>query len=218
MGSMPSSRPKRVLLFTNSEHGQANVYLATSYALLTLPDQDVEVHFASFDPIHKFAITASQHAERDNREAKASGKRPHPHRNIIFHKIAGKSMLEAWECPEVLQEQESLNTLESQLTDDMVRAKTNCLMRRISLLLRVTLPWSGPEFVQIFWSVVDIVRDVDPDIIAVDPAFAPALTALRHIGAQFLVLSPNTIKDFAMPFQPNGEALWKYPWYSSPRD
>ena len=52
MGSLPP--PKRVLLVTNSEHGQANVYLATSYALLTLEDEDVEVHFASFPPIQKF--------------------------------------------------------------------------------------------------------------------------------------------------------------------
>ncbi|KAK3318771.1 hypothetical protein B0H66DRAFT_622909 [Apodospora peruviana] len=207
MGSLPSPGPppkrKRVLLLTNSEHGQANVYLATSYALLTLPDEDVDVHFASFAPIHKFVVATSQHAERDRPSSRSGG--------IIFHTISGLDMVSAWERPEVLAEQESIAKVEATAQWWSVLSLTSCAIRRMILLLRVTLPWTGPEFVQIFWSVIEIVRDVQPDIIAVDPAFSPALTALRHINAKFIILSPNTIKDFAMPLQPNAEALWKYP-------
>ncbi|KAK3688204.1 hypothetical protein B0T22DRAFT_425746 [Podospora appendiculata] len=196
MGSAP--RPKRVLLFTNSEHGQANVYLATSYALLTLEEEpDVEVHFASFAPIEKFVAATAEYVRHDNSRA----------RPIVFHAIEGVDMMSAWSRPALLSEQEDLKNVNMLLQI----FKVLDAIRRTMVLLKVTLPWTGLEFVQIFWSVAGIVRSVQPDIIAVDPAFSPALTALRHIGAKFIILSPNTIKDFAMPLQPNGEALWKYP-------
>ena len=189
------SLPKRVLLLTNSEHGQANVYLATSYALLTLKDEDVEVHFASFPPIERAVSLITQHALREVPKA----------RPIVFHPIDGVDMVSAWTRPELVSEQERLKVID---VVQLVYA-----IRRMVVLLKVTLPWTGPEFVQILYSVIDIVQAVRPDIIAVDPAFSPALTALRHIKAKFIVLSPNTIKDFAMPLQPNGQALWKYPWF-----
>jgi hypothetical protein len=191
----PPPLPKRVLLLTNSEHGQANVFLATSYALLTLEDENAEVHFASFPPIQPFVSATSDHAQRDK-----PGARP-----IIFHTIEGLDMVSAWSRPEIAAERDAVNERRSIIS--LFHA-----IRRTLLLLKVTLPWTGPEFVQILHSVTDIVHTTQPDVIAVDPAFSPALTALRHIKAKFLVLSPNTIKDFAMPFQPNGEALWKYPW------
>ncbi|KAK3294448.1 uncharacterized protein B0H64DRAFT_418347 [Chaetomium fimeti] len=185
--------PKRVLLLTNSEHGQANVFLATSYALLTLEDEDVKVHFASFQPIQSFVSATSDHAQQDK-----PGARP-----IVFHTIDGVDMVSAWTRPEIAAEQEALkNRSIIPLVHDI---------RRTLMVLKVTLPWTGPEFVQIMQSVISIVDDVQPDVIAVDPCFSPALTALRHSKAKFTVLSPNTIKDFAIPYQPNAEALWKYP-------
>ncbi|KAK1836831.1 hypothetical protein QBC39DRAFT_295915 [Podospora conica] len=195
MGSPP---PKRVLLITNSEHGQANVFLATSYALLTLPDEDVHVHFASFPSIQKSVLATSDHALRDN---------PHA-RPLVFHEISGVSMVDAWSRPEVASERQRLAIV------DVV--SLFYAIRRMMVLLKVMLPWTGPEFVEIMKSVMDIVDDVQPDVIAVDPAFSPALTALRYTGAKFMVLSPNTIKDFVMPLQPNGEALWKYPCIGAP--
>jgi hypothetical protein len=202
--SPPRPRPKRVLLFTNSEHGQANVYLATSHALLTLQDEDVEVHFASFPPIQKSVMATSQFARRENPRA----------RPIVFHAIEGVDMVSAWSRPEIRAEQEALKEEAISITNSLGGLGwIRYAIRRMMLLLKVTLPWTGPEFVHIFQSVVSIVREVQPDITAADPAFSPALTALRHIGADFMILSPNTIKDFAMPVQPNGEALWKYPWY-----
>jgi hypothetical protein len=193
MGS--KATPKRVLLLTNSEHGQANVFLATGYALLVLEGEDVEVHFASFPPIQPFVSITSQHAHHDK-----PGSLP-----IVFHTIKGVDMVSAWSRPEVLAEQAAL-------TQPSIIPLIDAI-KRTMVLLKVTLPWTGPEFVQIMKSVIEIVHDVQPDIIAVDPAFSPALTALRYIKAKFIVLSPNTIKDFAMPAQPNAEALWKYPWY-----
>lgn len=202
MGSLSS--PKRVLLLTNSEHGQANVFLAVSYALITLPDEDVEVHFASFSPIQKSVHSTYEHAKRDKPLA----------RPIIFHTIKGIDMVSAWLRPEIGADRANINKARIGL----FRA-----IGRMRLLLRVTLPWLGPEFVEIFKAIVEIVTSVQPSIVAVDPAFSPALTALRYLNNhskqspkfnsffKYIILSPNTIKDFAMPFQPRAEALWKYP-------
>ncbi|KAK4169705.1 hypothetical protein QBC43DRAFT_306565 [Cladorrhinum sp. PSN259] len=201
MGSLPS--PKRVLLLTNSEHGQANVFLATSYALLTLPpteasqEEPVEVHFASFPPIQKFVNSTSSQAQLANPTALP----------IIFHPISGTSMVSAWSRPETTAKRQSLRNL------DLFDA-----IQRMQVLLKVTLPWTGPEYIEIMNSVLAILTRVNPDTIAVDPAFSPALTALRYARQRFLILSPNTIKDFAMPHQPNGEALWKYPVTGTPHD
>ncbi|KAK3899392.1 hypothetical protein C8A05DRAFT_36984 [Staphylotrichum tortipilum] len=190
--------PKRVLLLTNSEHGQANVFLATSYALLTLPDADVEVHFASFPPIQPAVSSTSAHARRDRPSA----------RPIVFHALDGNDMVTAWSRPEILAEQAALYTPSAV---PLVHA-----VRRGLLLLKVMLPWSGDEFVRLMKAVVKVVEEVGPDVVAVDPAFAPGLTALRGLGCRFVVLAPNTIKDFAMPLQPRGEALWKYPCIGTP--
>jgi hypothetical protein len=37
------------------------------------------------------------------------------------------------------------------------------------------------------------------------------LTACRHRGLHFVILAPNTIKDFAVAVQPKAGMLWKYP-------
>lgn len=190
--------PKRILLVTNSEHGQANVFLATAYALLTLPDQDVEVHFASFPSIQPSVLSTSQLAQRHNPLA----------RPIIFHTISGPAMVTAWSRPSLAAERASLSSVDTVL---LIYA-----IRRMAYLLKVLLPWTGPEFFEIFTSITSIHALVNPHLTAADPAFSPALTALRHLQAPFLILSPNTIKDFSLPAQPGAEALWKYPCIGSP--
>ena len=191
----PNPSPKRILLLTNSEHGQANVFLATAYALLTQETHHVEVHFASFPPIQQFVKSTSHHAQSDNPLSLP----------IVFHAVSGIPMVSAWSRPETTAERNNLQNF------DLFDA-----IQRMRVLLKVTLPWTGPEFVNIMQSVLRTLSEVEPHAIAVDPAFSPALTALRHAGARFVVLSPNTIKDFAMPHQPNGEALWKYPCTGTP--
>lgn len=187
-----SPRPKKILLLTNSEHGQANVYLAVSHALLHLEDA-VEVHLASFSPIAKFVKATSDYAQQTSRNG----------RSVIFHEIRGINMESAWSRPEILSGDPS--------TFSNTRGLSTAASK-VRVLLRVTLPWSGPEFVEIYRSIVEIIQDIKPDIVAADPAFSPALTACRHLGVKFVVLTPNTIKDFSMPLQPRAEALWKYPW------
>lgn len=173
-------RPSRkVLLFTNAELGQANVFLATSHALIQL---GAEVHFASFPAIEDSVRIILGDAVR-------------------FHRLRGIDMKTAYPRDEVL--------------DSGLEGRTPSFLDMPTILkicLHTTMPWSGKDYVEIYRSVIETMQKVKPDIIAVDPAFAPAITACRHMGERFLVLAPNTIKDFAMPFQQAGEVFWKYPW------
>jgi UDP:flavonoid glycosyltransferase YjiC (YdhE family) len=174
---MPFPRPK-VLLFTNSEHGQANIFLATSHALL---QHGAEVHFASFP-----AIEASVRALS---------------KDIRFHAVEGADMKTAYPREEVVK---------SGLEGKTPRFYSMPTVLRICL--HTTMPWSGPEYVEIYRSVISILQEVVPDIIAIDPAFSPAITACRHMGERFLILAPNTIKDFAISYQPPGQVFWRFPW------
>ncbi|KAK3393451.1 glycosyltransferase family 1 protein [Podospora didyma] len=174
--------PKRkVLLLTNSEHGQANVFLATSHALLQL---GAEVHFASFSAIQSSVSELS--------------------RDIKFHAVDGVDMKHAYPQEEVAR---------SGLEGKIPRFHTMPAVLRICL--HTTMPWSGPQYVDIYRSVVGILQEVAPSIVAVDPAFSPAVTACHHMGERFLILAPNTIKDFAISYQPAGDVFWKYPCIAS---
>ncbi|KAI0131800.1 glycosyltransferase family 1 protein [Xylariales sp. AK1849] len=188
------SSPKRVLLLTNSEYGQASVHVATGHALLELYGDDVEVHLASFQPIEKIVKAASELAKQICPQAKP----------IVLHKVKGLDMMAAWSRPEIRLEE--YNGLRPSFWNTP---------KFLKLLLLTTSPWNGPEFLEIYDSVAQILETVNPDVIAVDPAFSPALTACNHLGVNFVVLAPNTIKDFSMAFQAGGQALWKYPALAS---
>jgi hypothetical protein len=170
---------KKVLLFTNAEHGQSNVFLATSHALVQLGS---DVHFASFTAIEPTIKSLFG-------------------RTVTFHRLKGIDMKTAYPRDEVHN---------SGLEGATPGFLDMPLLLRICL--HTTMPWSGPEYVDIYRSVIEVLQAVKADVIAVDPALAPAITACRHMGERFLVLAPNTIKDFAMPFQPAGQVFWKYPW------
>ena len=67
---MSSSKRNRILLISNSELGQANVFLAVTHELLRL-DPTLEIHLCSFPPFSKLLASFGSKAE------------------IIFHELAG---------------------------------------------------------------------------------------------------------------------------------
>ncbi|KAK4148786.1 hypothetical protein C8A00DRAFT_19443 [Chaetomidium leptoderma] len=182
---------KKVLLAVNSEYGQANVFLAVSHALQAL-DPDVQIHFASFAPISKDVSTASEYSVHCT-----AGAQP-----WNFHMLDGPSLMDAMASKELAVG--FGDTLEKQVSF----SSTMDVLRQI---MQVLLPWNGPEFVQIYKSFIRVVDEVQPDIIAVDSLFCPVLSACRHLKLKHLVLSPNTLKDFATALQPWGAMFWKYP-------
>ncbi|KAI8316732.1 hypothetical protein K4K61_000010 [Colletotrichum sp. SAR11_59] len=136
------SQKRKVLMLTNSEYGQANIFLATCYALMGTAS-NVEIHLASFAPIRTAVIAASE-----------AGIKAHPNASPInFYEIHGTNYFKALLSPEV-----------------------------------------------------------EPDLTLVDNMFTPGLTMARHMGIKWMILSPNTLKDLALPLQPKAAFFWKYPW------
>ncbi|GAB1315439.1 hypothetical protein MFIFM68171_05649 [Madurella fahalii] len=178
---------KKILLVTNSELGQANVFLAAGHALYPL-DADVQVHYASFPALSKSVSKASDHALRCSPGA-------HP---FVFHPLDGTSMIDAFEAVNGVQAISKrpgfFNTTEYLRT-----------------MMKVVLPWAASDFVTIFQSTVQIIERVAPDLVVVDALFGPGLTACHHLDVKHIILTPNALKDIALACQPFGAMFWKYP-------
>lgn len=182
---------KKILLAVNSEYGQANVFLAVAHSLQAL-DSDVQIHFASFAPISDDVSSASEYSRQCTQ-----GARP-----WHFHLLDGPSLMEA------VKAMKGTEQLEKAL---LKRPNFFSTTEVLSMVMNLLLPWNGPEFVQSYKSFVGIVDEVQPDIIVVDSLLSPVLTACRHLKYNHLVLSPNTLKDFAAALQPWGAMFWKFP-------
>jgi hypothetical protein len=183
---------KKVLLATNSEFGQSNVFLAAGHALQSL-DADVEIHFASFAGISGSVSAASQYSVRCSR-----GARP-----WTFHELAG---------PHYFAAITSEGRFGDHLWDVLGRRPTFFnTIEVLKMTMTLMLPWSAPEFIQVHQSLVQLVEQIQPDVIVVDSLFSPALTACRSLNIKHIVLSPNTLKDFSAALQPWGAMFWKFP-------
>ncbi|KAI1496621.1 glycosyltransferase family 1 protein [Biscogniauxia marginata] len=188
------SDSKRVLLMTNSEYGQANVHLAVAHALLQ-QDDHVEVHIASFRPLRKSVLGISDLACRD-----APGARP-----IAFHELPGATMFDALVRPRFNYFEKARKPLNFWTT-----------LQNTKIICHVACgPWDADESVRIFRRTLEIIAEVEPDIIAIDNFLAPSLSACQHFRLRYLVLSPNTLKDFSLMFQPNMPFLWRFPAFAT---
>lgn len=183
--------PKTILFFTNSDYGQANVVLAAAYELAILAN-DVEIHIASFEGLEQAALKTNQLVV-DNSPGKQSSR-------LIFHRLHGRSQFEACIGPDV------------DLFKAYDRPPTFFNAARTILCIEgIMQPWRSEEFVDLYQQSLYILNNVKPDLTVVEPLFTPGLTLCNHLGINWIVLAPNTIKDFAVPLQPRLAALWRYP-------
>jgi len=214
----PSSTPprKKVLFFTNAEHGQASVFLATTYSLLLL-DPTVEIHFASFKPIRSSVEETYGQAVKDavsssttTASCPPSAKCPSSTSSTATHKNTPRPVV--WHEIHATDYMTALLRPEHKLILH-VWLGPGLLTTPLALwsIMRLVQPWTGQEFVQIFEETLRIVREVRPNVIVIDPILSPAISACIDRGLRFCVLAPNTIKDFALALQPSGQMFWKYP-------
>lgn len=182
------SEPKRILFLTNSEYGQANVVLAVAHALIHA-DSDVEIHIASFKILGDAVRLLSDYALKTAPEPQRSKK------GIVFHEVHG---------------QPYARTPLTRETFDLTPSLYNTA-RVILAFPEVMSPWEPAEFVGLCEEVERIIDEVRPDLTVVEPMFNPGLTICHHRRMKWMVLAPNTIKDFAVPMQPGLAVLWKYP-------
>ncbi|KAI3397269.1 hypothetical protein diail_11068 [Diaporthe ilicicola] len=183
---------RKILFLCSSDYGQANVFLATAYAILAT-GAPVELHIGSEHRLEPEVQNATKLAD-ETLPATA------PHK-IRFHGFDGTSQFQAMMRPEAGIAQ----AWELRLPSFANAAR---FMRRFSY---GAMPWEPAEVADIYQQVAGIIEAVGPDLTVVDPLHVPALTAASNLGRRWAVLAPNTIKDFAVPLQPRAAALWKYP-------
>ncbi|KAF4439570.1 UDP-glycosyltransferase 84B2 [Fusarium austroafricanum] len=185
---------KRLLFFTNSDYGQSNVVLATTHAL-ALTCQDAEIHVASFHDLQDGVENASRFMQATAAKQKQPILDP-----FIFHKMEGNSWGPAVKSPETAV----FDTLE--LAPNFVNSA-----KGVAVLPAVMIPWGPREFLAIYKDAQRALEEVDPDLTIVESLFAVALTLCHYLGIKWMVLSPNTIKEYVLPLQPKLAGLWKYP-------
>lgn len=179
---------KKVLMLTNSEHGQANVFLATAYELLQL-DAKLDVHICSFSSLEE-PVSAIRCL--NGGQSKKS--------RLNFISLPGPSWKEALFGRPEHQFQE-LNDIRPTFWNVAKAAK----------LTRIACPWTTEELCVLVKDIEKVIQDLSPDITLVDNLFTPAVTICYKLKPKWMVLSPNTYKEFALAHQPKQQYYWKYP-------
>ncbi|KAI8251815.1 hypothetical protein K4K58_008383 [Colletotrichum sp. SAR11_239] len=182
---------KRIIFLTNSDYGQANVVLSVAHALVH-KSQDVEVHIASQARLKGPTSRLVKQLTADLGSAAMDA--------VKFHEVAGLSHFDSVDRP-------GNPTMETWL----VNPNFSNVTRNMLNIAGLALPWSPEEFVEIYRDLERIWNDVKPDVTVAEAFFAPALTFCNRVKMNWIVLAPNTIKDFALPLQPKMAMLWKYP-------
>ncbi|RDA85834.1 hypothetical protein CP532_5759 [Ophiocordyceps camponoti-leonardi (nom. inval.)] len=183
----------KILFFTNEELGQANVFLTTCEAVLR-QDADAEIHLASFAGLADAVAAVNS--------------RLHLSRPVIFHQIGAMSMKQA--IRKVIADRAIACHQDSYPLSFFAPLSVVNSFRAIRDTVPILVPYDGPSLVEAVSSVVDIVELVAADLVVVDSLMTPALTACRNLGVDFVCLSPNSIKDFALLNQPLRRRL-QYP-------
>ncbi|KAK2592288.1 hypothetical protein QQS21_010008 [Conoideocrella luteorostrata] len=188
---------KKILLLTNKERGQANVFLATAQALIE-QDPTVEIHFATFPGLENAISSVSNIVQRSHPAAKA----------IVIHRVEGISYFERTVKHMETAGMRQKSGLPASLTKPLSFWNT---LEAIKDAVPVFLPYNSEDISAVVLSIIDITHKVRPDLVVVDGFMSPALTAVYHLQIPFTCLSPNAIKDFAGKFQPRLSAIWKFP-------
>ncbi|KAK0120064.1 hypothetical protein ONS95_011477 [Cadophora gregata] len=162
-----TGKQKRILLFTSSEYGQANVILAVSHELLIL--QEYEVHIASFAPLQKRINELNELLPEHGTAA-------------VFHAITGPAALDALAAKD-------------EFIGPFPPGVTGALNTYRLTLPAMADTWSESEYMSSYWRCLDIVGSVEPDIIVVDPLMSQGLEACNTLSRKHVVLSPNTFLE-----------------------
>ncbi|UNI13378.1 hypothetical protein JDV02_000127 [Purpureocillium takamizusanense] len=179
---------KKVLMLTNSELGQANVFLAVAHELLQL-DSRVQVDICSFAPLANHVSSITQPGTGNGGNGRVS-----------FIQLSGPSWKEALFGRPDHQFQELCDI-----------RPTVWNVAKATKLTRIGCPWTPEEACDTVKQLEQIITDTKPDLIVVDNAFPPAVTICYKLKPNWVVLSPNTYKEFALAKQPNQQYYWKYP-------
>lgn len=195
-GSPPTTTPPDIahlpgrnntaLFLTNSEHGLRNAILATVHSLL-VSHPHVEVHVAGFANLEPRIDEIVSFASRHN-----------PAAHVTFHVLPGESYGDL-----IFTGNRTITAL---IHPPGFRGAWE-FGRTVSMFF---MPWSGPDYLAIHQRVGEVMEEIDPAIVAVDPALFPAVQASKTSGRKYLILSTNSVRENA-PHEQGAAMLWKFP-------
>lgn len=186
-------------MITNVDRGEANIFLAVAQSLIEM-DPAIEIHFATFPGLEDEVNRISQDARKKSHSAAFP---------MTYHTIQGASMEQG--LRQTLQTNGTklgANGFPASFTKTLSFSTTR---QCIKDMMPVFVPYTAPQMVTVFRSIVRIIEKVDADMILIDSLMTTALTACCHLGVDFLCLSPNSIKEFCQSKQPHAAGLWKFP-------
>ncbi|KAL7916513.1 glycosyltransferase family 1 protein [Trichoderma velutinum] len=175
--------PRRILLITNIERGELDVFLATAQSLLDA-DPALDLHLATFAGLEDDVLPEG----------------------VTYHQISGLPMSQALE--EYYARIQGDGSVAEPFIGPAGFSKTR---RAIRAFASHIMPYTGRQMVDVFTSTVDIIRSLNPDLVVVDSLMSAGLTACYHLQVKFVCLGPNSIKEFAASEQPRKAGLWKFP-------
>ena len=73
------------------------------------------------------------------------------------------------------------------------------------------LCWNSREYMDIYESCKELINDLNPTAIVIDPLFPQGIDACTSLRRKYLVLTPVTLKEIVIAVQPRLEHFWKYP-------
>lgn len=177
-----------VLFLANSNHGYSNVHLATSYALLE-NHPSVKLHFGTFEKMRARIHRVSQAGANVSPNAQP----------ISFNLLPSAEYLDAVAARGIMA------------PGDIVIPPGLAGSRYMSKNLRWILsPWLQEDHLVIYRRCKELIEEIDPAVVVLDPMFRPAVEAVQDANRLYAILSPNTVEAF-VSLQPWGKWLWKYP-------
>ncbi|KAI1410614.1 hypothetical protein F5Y13DRAFT_202088 [Hypoxylon sp. FL1857] len=195
---LPSSKPgslpvtglnNTVLFISNSELGLSNVQVASAYALLER-HPEVQVHFASFTPM----------ASRLRRISEYGRQKTSATREVVFHELPGQRTF-------VSAMVKAGRTLASMIHPPGYAGISTI----VGTATFIVSPWSGEDHFTLYQEITDIIDEVDPALVVLDPFFRPGIDAARMRNRLYAFISPNPPIDTFPLEQPYRHWLWKYP-------
>ncbi|KAH7346493.1 UDP-glucoronosyl and UDP-glucosyl transferase family protein [Rhexocercosporidium sp. MPI-PUGE-AT-0058] len=178
---------KRILFFTSSEYGQANVIIAVAYELLVL--QQYEIHIASFEPLRQRINGLNKFLPQDGIP-------------IIFHSIVGPAALDA-----LVAKDEFIGPY-----SPGVHGALNTY--RVTLPAMADT-WTEAEYMSSYQTCLGIIRSVGPKIIIADPLMSQGLEACNTLSRKHVVLSPNTFLELLRKKQSLFSQFFRIPTIAS---
>ncbi|RDW90469.1 glycosyltransferase family 1 protein [Aspergillus mulundensis] len=189
-----------ILFVTNQELGQATVALAVAHEFLIRQSHDV--HIASFPGLEPTVSHLNVQVQATLLQSSST--------SATFHALPGRSMAEAVMFG--TGSNPSSRSSSGSPSSSWFNSHDIGLFgarKAYPMLCGLMVPWTGDEYIAAYNRCIEIIKEVQPSIVVIEPLLAQAIDACRMLQCKYVILSPNTAKDHVV--QPYLANLWKFP-------